>query len=115
RYGLQSNGGLVFIELSSAVKLAELLGGGDDSIKQLKPTLLAFKSILAGGRYRGNVAEGTLVVDIDMDKVNFELLGKFLGSSRSALSDPTRNPQRRQPQQPAKPPTRTRKPGQIGL
>ncbi|MEZ0372875.1 MAG: DUF3352 domain-containing protein, partial [Candidatus Sericytochromatia bacterium] len=47
RYGLQSNGGLVFIELSSAVKLAELLGGGDDSIKQLKPTLLAFKSILA--------------------------------------------------------------------
>ncbi|PKL74905.1 MAG: hypothetical protein CVV27_18130 [Candidatus Melainabacteria bacterium HGW-Melainabacteria-1] len=73
-----------------------------DEVKALKPTLNAFKSILAGGRYQGNVAEFVMAIDIDMDKVNFELLGKVLGAKRSAVSDPSRS----RAGTPAKPQTR---------
>lgn len=122
RFGMQVNGGLMYMDLSSLIKLAEFLGGEDEEIKALKPTLNAFKSILAGGRTQGNVAEGVMVVDIDMDSVNFELLGQVLKSHASGVSDPTRGktpaktpakpqtqPQSRtrvQPRQPAAQPSR---------
>jgi hypothetical protein len=79
RFNLQLNGGVFYMDLSAAMKLVEFLGGADPEVKQLKPTLNAFKSVLAGGRYVDNVAEGLMVVDIDMDKVDFELLAKVFG------------------------------------
>lgn len=105
RFGIQANGGLMFIELSSAARLAELLGGDEEDFKALKPTLLAFKSIMAGGSYRGNVVQGNLVMDIDMAQVNFELMARIFNSHFDTISDPTR----KQLQQPAKPPVQ--KPG----
>lgn len=100
RFGIQANGGLMFVELSSAARLAELLGGDDEDFKALKPTLLAFKSIMAGGSYRGNVVQGDLVMDIDMAQVNFELMARIFNSHFDTISDPTR----KQLRQPAKPP-----------
>lgn len=90
RYGIQANGSMMYIDLATAHQLIEFLGGEDSEVKALKPTLSAFKSILAGGRLNGNIAEGMMIVDIDMDKVNFELLSKFFNQKGRIMSDPTR-------------------------
>lgn len=93
RIGVEPGGGLMFVEFSSLAKLAELLGGEDEDFKALRPSLQAFHSILAGGSYRDNVIQGNLVMDIDMAKVNFELIGRIFNSHSDTLSDPTRKPQ----------------------
>lgn len=114
RYGIQANGGLMYIDLATAHQLIEFLGGEDSEVKALKPTLSAFKSIVAGGRFQGNIAEGMMIVDIDMDKVNFELLSKFFNQKGRIIADPTRRRPNNQPATP-KPTPKPQLPHQIGL
>lgn len=78
-YGLQDDAGMMFIDLTKAVSILNFFMGDDDEVKQLQPTLSALKAIASGGSYNTDGAEGVFVIDIDMDKVDFELIGKFLG------------------------------------
>lgn len=77
KHKMQLNGGVFYMDLSAAMKLVEFLGGADPEVKQLKPTLNAFKSIMGGSRMVNDMAEGTFVVDVDMDKIDYELLAKI--------------------------------------
>lgn len=76
-YGLQEKGSLLFMDLSQMLNMADFLAGGDDELKALRPTLSAFRSIIAGGKQYGNTIEGTFILDVNMDKVDFELLSTF--------------------------------------
>lgn len=79
RYGIEEKGGLMYMDLRSLIKMGEFLTGGDEEVGAFKPTLEAFRSVMMGGKYNKNVAEGVFVLDVNMDKVDFELLGAFLG------------------------------------
>lgn len=86
-YGLQDDAGMMFVDLTKAVSILNFFMGDDDEVKQLQPTLSAFKAIASGGAYTAEGAEGVFVVDIDMDKIDFELLGKFLGTQEDASTE----------------------------
>ncbi len=76
-YGIEEKGSLLFMDLSQMLNMAEFLAGGDDELRALRPTLSAFRSIIAGGKQYGNTLEGTMILDVNMDKVDFELLSEF--------------------------------------
>ncbi|MGV3525307.1 MAG: DUF3352 domain-containing protein [Candidatus Sericytochromatia bacterium] len=78
RYGLKESGSLFYMDLSSTMKIVEFLAGEDEEVRVLKPTLNAFRSVIAGNRLNGHVFEGVLAIDLDMDKIDFELLGDLM-------------------------------------
>lgn len=101
KYALQEDAGTFFVDLGKIVGLVKLFMGEDEEVKSLLPTLGAFKSMVAGGAYRDGGAEGIFLLDVDMDQIDFELLGKMLGESDGAkdevLEPPTEAPAPAQP------------------
>jgi hypothetical protein len=81
KHNLQTDAGTFFVDLGKVVGLVKLFMGEDEEVKALLPTLSAFKSIVAGGNYTNDGAEGVFLIDVDMDQVDFEMLAKMLGES----------------------------------
>ncbi|PIQ28661.1 hypothetical protein COW36_12185 [bacterium (Candidatus Blackallbacteria) CG17_big_fil_post_rev_8_21_14_2_50_48_46] len=88
KYALQEDAGMFFVDLGKIVSLVKLFMGEDEEVQTLLPTLQAMKSMMAGGSYKDGGAEGVFLIDVDMDQVDFELLGKMLGDSDLENAEP---------------------------
>lgn len=79
--GIEDRGALIFMDLTQLLRMLEFLAGGDEEVGIIKPTLSAFHSLIAGGHYSGDLAEGYLILDVDMDRVDFKLISELLRGS----------------------------------
>ena len=77
RIGEKGNS-LGYIDLKTIIDMALGFAGEDADIKPFIPTLKALKSISMNSYGEKGWSEGILLVDIDMDKINFEEFDKFL-------------------------------------
>jgi len=77
-HGIEERSGMMFMDLHQLTKMMSFMAGEDEEIQAVQPTLSAFHSIMAGGKFKGRTAEGIFVLDMNMDRVDFELIGKLL-------------------------------------
>lgn len=82
-HGIEKRTGLMFMDLHQLARMVSFIAGEDEEVEMLKPSLSAFHAIMAGGKYSGRSAEGIFVVDVNMDKVDFEMLGRLFKDAGS--------------------------------
>ena len=85
-YNLEEKTGMMFMDLTQILRLMEFAAGEDEAVSAIKPSLRAFRSVIAGGQYHGNLAEGYLIVDVDMNRVDFKLIGDLISSGKKDAS-----------------------------
>lgn len=82
-HGLEDKANLFFMDTTSLTKALNATLREDPNFMLIKPSLEAVRGIVAGGHYKNNIATGILALDIDMDRVDFELLGELLQRAAS--------------------------------
>lgn len=86
-HGIEKRTGLMFMDLHQLGKMASFIAGEDEEVELLKPSLSAFHAIMAGGKYSGRSAEGIFVLDVNMDKIDFEMLGRLFEDAGGEASE----------------------------